>query len=124
MVVSQTPVDALEREWKEHNLDRLVNAIAGQEPGTKSEHIRYATNGRYASGKMLMIGDALGDLKAARDNGALFFPILPGKEEPSWERFYEQGSEMFFNGTFAGAYQQELLREFEAALPAKAPWQK
>jgi hypothetical protein len=71
-----------------------------------------------------MIGDALGDLKAARDNNALFFPIVPGREEQSWERFYEQDSEMFFNGTFTGAYQQELLKEFDAALPAKAPWQK
>jgi phosphoglycolate phosphatase-like HAD superfamily hydrolase len=101
-----------------------VNFIAGQEAGTKAEHIRYATNGRYASERMLMIGDALGDLKAAQDNNALFFPIVPGKEEQSWERFYEQGSEMFFNGSFAGAYQQELLKEFNAALPARAPWQK
>ena len=57
-----------------------------------------------------MIGDALGDLKAARDNAALFFPVVPGREEQSWKRFYEQGSERFFDGTFAGAYQQELLR--------------
>jgi hypothetical protein len=71
-----------------------------------------------------MIGDALGDLKAAEDNHALFFPIVPGREEQSWKRFYEQGSERFFEGTFAGAYQQELLEEFDAALPARAPWQK
>ena len=124
IVVSQTPVEALEREWKEHQLDGLVNYIAGQEAGTKVEHIRYATNCRYVSQKILMIGDAPGDLKAARDNTALFFPIVPGKEEESWERFYEQGSEMFFNGTFSGAYQQELLKEFNAALPVRAPWQQ
>ena len=123
IVVSQTPVEALEREWKEHSLDLLVNFIAGQEAGTKAEHIRFATNGRYAPEKILMIGDAPGDLKAALENSALFFPIVPGKEERSWERFYEEGSEMFFNGTFAGAYQQQLLNEFKAALPEKAPWQ-
>jgi hypothetical protein len=49
---------------------------------------------------------------------------VPGREEQSWERFYEQGSEMFFNGTFGGAYQRNLITEFEMALPAKAPWQK
>jgi phosphoglycolate phosphatase-like HAD superfamily hydrolase len=123
IVVSQTPVEALEREWEEHKLDRLVNFIAGQEAGTKSEHIRFATAGRYAPGWVLMIGDALGDLKAARDNAALFFPIVPGREDQSWKRFYEEGSDRFFNGTFAGAYEQQLLREFEAALPAQAPWQ-
>jgi phosphoglycolate phosphatase-like HAD superfamily hydrolase len=124
IVVSQTPVEALEREWEEHKLTDLVNFIAGQEAGTKSEHIRFATGGRYSPGKVLMIGDALGDLKAARDNAALFFPIVPGREDESWKRFYEEGSGRFFNGTFAGAYEQELLRDFEAALPAHAPWQR
>jgi phosphoglycolate phosphatase-like HAD superfamily hydrolase len=123
IVVSQTPVEALEREWQEHRLDGLVNFIAGQEAGTKAEHIRFASGGRYAPERMLMIGDALGDLSAARDNGALFFPIVPGTEEHSWRRFYEEGSDRFFAGTFAGAYQQNLLRAFEAALPATAPWQ-
>jgi phosphoglycolate phosphatase-like HAD superfamily hydrolase len=123
IVVSQTPVEALLREWQEHELDGLVNYIAGQEAGTKSEHIRLAAQGRYAPERMLMVGDALGDLKAARDNAALFFPILPGSEERSWKRFLEEGSEHFFKGTFSGAYQEELLKEFDAALPAKAPWQ-
>ena len=124
IVVSQTPVEALEREWREHKLDHLVNFIAGQEAGTKAEHVRFATQGRYAPLQTLMIGDALGDLEAAAHNHALFFPIVPGKEEQSWKRFCQEGSDRFFNGTFAGDYQQGLLEEFDAALPAKAPWQK
>ena len=71
-----------------------------------------------------MIGDAPGDWQAARDNHALFFPIVPGKEAASWQRFFETGSERFFSGTFAGEYQQALLEEFGAALPETAPWQK
>ena len=124
IVVSQTPFDALDREWKEHKIDHLVNYIAGQEAGTKTEHIQLATNGRYVPEKILMIGDAHGDLKAAQGNHALFFPIMPGREELSWNRFYEEGTEIFFNGKFAGAYQQELLEEFDAALPERAPWRK
>ena len=124
IVVSQTPVEALEREWQEHEIDRWVNFIAGQEAGTKTEHIRFATRGRYAPEKILMIGDAPGDLKASQENGALFFPIVPGKEELSWEEFDKEGAERFFNGTFAGAYQEEAIKKFNAALPAKAPWQK
>ena len=123
IVVSQASADALAREWQEHKLDRLVNFIAGQEAGTKSEQIRLAANNRYAPKKVLMIGDAPGDLKAANDNQALFYPILPGREEQSWRRFFEEGSERFFNGTFTGGFQQELLEEFNAALPEKAPWQ-
>ena len=124
IVVSQTPVEALEREWEEHKIEHLVNFIAGQEAGTKTEHIQYAAGGRYAPEKILMIGDAHGDLKAAKGNNALFFPIVPGREELSWKRFFEEGTEKFFAGTFAGAYQAELMREFDAALPEKAPWQK
>jgi phosphoglycolate phosphatase-like HAD superfamily hydrolase len=124
IVVSQTPVEALEREWREHKLDGLVNFIAGQEAGTKSEHIRFATGGRYDPGKTLMIGDAPGDLRAANENRALFFPIVPGNEERSWRRFFEEGSDRFFGGAFAGGYQQELIKEFNAALPEKASWQK
>jgi hypothetical protein len=37
MVVSQTPCEALEREWAEHGLEKTVRIIAGQEYGTKSE---------------------------------------------------------------------------------------
>ncbi len=124
IIVSQTPVEALVREWQEHRIDSLVDFIAGQEAGTKAEHIHYATSGRYAPDKILMIGDALGDLKAARSNHALFFPIVPGNEERSWIRFYSEAADKFFCGTFAGSYQHELLKEFDAALPHKAPWQQ
>jgi phosphoglycolate phosphatase-like HAD superfamily hydrolase len=124
IVVSQTPVEALEREWQERNLAHLVNFLAGQEAGTKGEHIKFASNGRYAPEKILMIGDALGDLKAAHANHALFFPIVPGCEELSWERFDKEGADRLFRGAFAGSYQKELLKEFEAALPETAPWQK
>ena len=124
MVVSQASAEALAREWQEHQLDRLVNFIAGQEVGTKTAQIQRATSDRYAPEKILMIGDAPGDWQAARDNHALFFPIVPGKEAASWQRFFETGSERFFSGTFAGEYQQALLEEFGAALPETAPWQK
>lgn len=124
IVVSQTPVEALVREWQEHQIDALVRVIAGQEQGTKSDHIRLASAGRYPPDHLLMIGDAPGDLKAARDNKALFFPINPGEEEISWERFYQEGLQRFLSGTFAGAYEQALVTEFERLLPEIPPWQK
>ena len=44
MVVSATPGEALEREWKEHSLDRYVRLIAGQELGSKREHLALAAS--------------------------------------------------------------------------------
>ncbi|MDD3887071.1 MAG: hypothetical protein PHI35_09370 [Victivallaceae bacterium] len=124
IVVSQTPLEALAREWQENKVDHLVNFIAAQEHGTKTEHIRYASGGKYAPGKVLMIGDAPGDCKAAKANGALFFPIVPGREEKSWAEFGGEGLDRFFAGDFAGAYQECLLSEFDRALPSEPPWKK
>ncbi|MFZ5940522.1 MAG: HAD family hydrolase [Bacteroidota bacterium] len=122
LVVSQTPVEALEREWKENGIDGFVRLIAGQEYGTKAEHLALAAKGKYPDHHILMIGDAPGDFKAAKSNGVLYFPINPGDEEASWERFYKEGLEKFFNGTFAGDYEAELIREFDSYLPEKPHW--
>jgi phosphoglycolate phosphatase-like HAD superfamily hydrolase len=122
MVVSQTPYEALKREWEENRIDNYLRMIAGQEHGTKTEHLKYAAKGKYPDEKILMIGDANGDLKAARSNGVLFFPINPGREELSWERLYGEGLDRFFNGTFKGKYEDELIREFETFLPEHPHW--
>src|SRR5207247_10840318 len=81
MCISQTPAEALKREWAEHQIDRFVAIIAGQEMGTKTDHLRLAAKDKYEANKILMIGDAPGDFKAAKSNGALLFPIVPGPEE-------------------------------------------
>jgi hypothetical protein len=69
-----------------------------------------------------MVGDAPGDEKAALANGALFFPIMPGCEDQSWQRLHDEGIARFFNGTFAGEYQDRLIDEFDRALPTNPPW--
>lgn len=122
IVVSQTPTDALEREWAEHDIASQARLIAGQELGTKTDHLRLASGGKYAPRHVLMIGDAPGDFKAARANHALFFPIVPGHEEVWWQRLFEEGIDRFLNDRFAGEYEAELLREFNASLPEKPHW--
>ena len=120
LVVSATPQAALEREWDEHDLSRFVAAICGQEVGTKKQCMGAAA--KHPAGRSLMIGDAPGDYAAATANHALFFPINPGGEEESWRRFFEEGIDHFFAGVFAGAYQQELLAEFDSCLPDRPSW--
>jgi|TARA_B100000959_G_C14831229_1_gene561995 phosphoglycolate phosphatase-like HAD superfamily hydrolase len=122
IVISQTPTEALEREWAENDIVKFVEIIAGQEMGTKTEHLEFVAKGKFRTNKILMIGDAPGDQSAATDNGALFFPINPGKEEVSWERLHNEGMDRFFAGTFAGDYQRQLLDEFEGCLPENPSW--
>ena len=119
-VCSATPGEALEREWEEHGLSGLVARICGQEVGTKKEILRIAKD--YPPGHCLMLGDAPGDLQAARANNVLFFPINPGAEEASWKRFYEEGLDRFFRGSYAGEYEASLVAEFDARIPASPPW--
>jgi phosphoglycolate phosphatase-like HAD superfamily hydrolase len=122
IVVSQTPSEALEREWKEHDLDGYVRVIAGQEYGTKAEHLQYAASGKYPADKVLMIGDALGDLQAAETNNVLFYPVNPGREEESWQRFYEEALDKFLEGSYQGTYEKGLIEEFKGLLPSVPPW--
>ena len=122
MCISQTPADALKREWSAAQIDGFVKIIAGQEMGTKTEHLRFAAKDKYPAAKILMIGDAPGDYKAARSNGALFFPINPGKEEDSWKRLHDEALDKFFSGTYAGDYEAKLVKEFDACLPESPGW--
>ncbi len=124
VVVSSTSVEALQREWAEHDIAQYVKLIAGQEMGPKKDHIRYTAFGKYDPSKILVVGDAPGDLKAAKENGALFFPIVPGREETSWERFFSEGFEKFLKGTYSGTYEKSLINTFLGSLPELPPWQK
>ena len=122
IVVSQTPCEALTREWQEHDIDKYVEIIAGQEMGTKTEHIRIAADGKYPSDRILMIGDAPGDMKAARGNNALFYPVNPGNEQESWQRLFEEAFDKFIEGEYAGDYEEKLIADFDACLPELPPW--
>ena len=64
---------------------------------------------------MLMLGDAPADLEAAREAGALFYPILAYQERESWEEFPE-ALKRFCEGTYAGEYQEQRIQEFERNL--------
>jgi phosphoglycolate phosphatase-like HAD superfamily hydrolase len=122
VVVSATPCEALQREWVEHDIAKYAAVIAGQEMGTKKEHLELASGGKYEPGHVLMVGDAPGDFKAAKANKALFFPVNPGQEEKSWELFYKEGIEKFISGKYSGDYENKLVKKFEELLPAVPPW--
>ncbi|HPD48370.1 MAG TPA: HAD hydrolase-like protein [Anaerohalosphaeraceae bacterium] len=123
IVCSATPGEALQREWEEHDIAKYVRVIAGQEMGTKAQHLKYATEGRYKQDHVLMIGDAPGDYKAARSINALFYPINPGDEIRSWKRFHDEALDVFLSGNYAGDYEVRLIAEFDSYLPELPPWQ-
>jgi phosphoglycolate phosphatase-like HAD superfamily hydrolase len=124
IVCSATPYEALRREWEEHDIAKYTQLIAGQEMGSKKEHIQFASAGRYGKEKILMIGDAPGDMKAAQGNEAKFFPVNPGEEEKSWELFYNDIAAKFKNGSYTRTVEKKLVQEFDRHLPEIPPWKK
>jgi len=124
MVVSATPGEALKREWAEHELEPMVGLIAGQELGSKKEHLALAAVGRYEPNHILMVGDAPGDMQAAQANGVLFYPIDPGHEDESWQRFFEEALPRFLSENYAGDYMDAQIARFNQLLPETPPWRK
>jgi len=124
IVCSATPCEALEREWAEHGIAEFTQLIAGQEMGSKKEHLALAIEGRYDKDKVIMIGDAPGDRKAAEANGVAFYPVNPGHEEASWVRFAAEVADDFFAGRYDAAAQAGFVDEFEALLPELPPWKR
>ena len=112
-VVSSANGGALESEWHRCGLDGYIGALLGQEAGNKafciSELVRL---GGYDKERVLMVGDAPGDLKAAEKNGVLYYPILVGKEEYSWRRLREEAVAKLADGSFFGEYQEKVKKEF------------
>ena len=124
IVCSAPPNAALKAEWEEHGIAGHVAAICGQEVGSKKEILDRTIRAGYARDKVLMIGDAPGDMQAARANGVLFYPINPGAEDASWERFFKEACDRFLSGTYAGDYEARLIKEFDSYLPELPPWKK
>ncbi len=124
IVVSVTNSETLRREWGEHGIAQYMAAIAGQDMGSKKQHLEWAAKGKYPDDRILVLGDAPGDRDAAKAVGALFYPINPGAEELSWQRFYDEASDRFLSGTYAGAYEAALIAEFERLLSSIPPWVK
>ncbi len=123
VVVSATPNEALVRELTACGIMELVDCVAGQETGTKTDSIRMAMRDRYAPDRVLKIGDAVSDLHAAQANGVLFYPIVPGSENESWKNVTGRIAEAFREGRYAGGMMDGCVETFLSALPEKPPWE-
>ena len=121
-VVSSAQEESLHREWSEHGLDNYLKHVYGQERGSKKDCISRIKSAGYSDHKILMIGDAMGDFEAAQKNGVLFYPIIPGKEEHSWYRFYNEAIQRFFDEDYAGEYQKQLINQFIDCLSEIPSW--
>lgn len=120
LVLTGAPEAAVRSEWTAAGLLAYAAAVDGQERGPKATALAARRAGRYAPGRVLVVGDAMGDLEAARSADASFFPIVPGREEECWDCFAREGLERFASGERSPG--RGLLADFLDALPADPPW--
>ena len=115
-VVSSANGEALNDEWNRNDLVKYLRALLGQEAGTKQHCIAELKKKGYDIDKILMVGDAPGDLQAAKNNDVKFYPILVNKEGFSWERLVGEAVPKLINGEFDEIYQNQLIDEFNSSL--------
>ena len=111
-IVSSANREAVVEEWEKFGLVPHTDIMLTQDIGSKAYCISEMLKFGYAKEKTLMVGDAMGDLDAAKQNGVYYFPILPGKEKESWQELVGEGLKRLENGTYRGEYQEKKIREF------------
>lgn len=113
-VVSSANPTALKDEWSRHGLIEYTTICMAQDFGTKADCIKLLLEQGYDKNKVLMVGDAIGDLKAARVNEVSFYPIIAYREEESWEKFISVLDE-FLNGKYQ-KIEKDMEKDFIAEL--------
>lgn len=115
-IVSSANSEAVLNEWTKHDLAPYVGVMLGQEAGSKAYCILQLKELYSSEKKIVMVGDAPGDLDAAQQNQVHYYPIVVGKETESWDRLKTDAKERLISGQFDQDYQDRLIREFKAAL--------
>lgn len=115
-IVSSANLEAVVEEWEKHGLMDSVDVCLTQNVGSKAYCIGKMLEQGFAKERVLMVGDAPGDLSAAEKNGVLYYPILVKHEKESWENFVKKGLPRFLEGSYAGEYQQQQIEAFRRNL--------
>lgn len=112
-VVSSANRQAVEEEWKQNDLLEYVSGVFAQDTGTKAYCISQLLLLGYDKNNVVKIGDAMGDLDAAKSNGVHFYPILINKETESWSEFSGIALEKLINNDFSN-YSELKIEQFYA----------
>ena len=118
-IVSSANLGAIMDEWERHELLPHVDLVLAQNAGTKAYCIGQLLTKGYDPRKVIMCGDAPGDLDAAKANSVFYYPIRVGHEKESWDEFIRTGFQKLLDGTYEGAYQDRQIDGFIKNLSAE-----
>ena len=112
VVVSSANLGAIMDEWQRHELLPHVDLVLAQDSGTKAYCIGELLKKGYDCDKVIMCGDAPGDMEAAERNGVFYYPIKVNFEKESWMEFINIGFKKLLDGCYFGEYQSIKKDEF------------
>ena len=104
----------IRKEWENEFLIQYTDLLASQETGRKAECLKELVEKGYGE-ESPDDGDSPIDLEAAREAGALFYPILAYQERESWEIFPDV-LKQFLEGNYEGKMQDRCIEEFQGNL--------
>ena len=110
-IVSSANLDAVLEEWEKHGLLDQVDVVMSQNDGSKAFCINQLMKKGYNNIKVVMCGDAPGDLAAAEKNGVFFYPILVRREKESWQEFMSTAMAKLLDGSY-DEYNEAKKSEF------------
>lgn len=111
-IVSSANREAVLAEWERHGLLEHTDVVLTQNDGSKAYCISQLLKHGYDPARVLMCGDAPGDLQAAEKNGILYYPILVRRETASWQEFVTEGFNKLICGDYVGDYQEQKKTQF------------
>ena len=111
-IVSSANLGAVMEEWTKHGLLAHTDIVMAQNSGSKAACIKALLEKGYDKNRVLMCGDAPGDLAAAEKCGVYFFPILVRRERESWGEFMDTALSRLIDGSYGDAYAEQKKNEF------------
>ncbi len=111
-IVSSANRKAMEEEWIRCKIMNYVDYPMAQDVGTKEKCLLKMIAEGYNPATILMIGDAMGDYKAAKAAGVRFYPIKVGHETESWQHFTNQVYQQFISGNYTPEAEQAEYQSF------------
>lgn len=118
-ILSSANREAVEEEWKEGGLMGQVDHVYAQDQGSKEACLGRLLGMGYRPERVLVVGDAPGDLRAAEGAGVGFYPVVPGREAASWETLRQEAFPCFLAQKDWKEYEQGKKKDYLESLEGK-----
>ena len=115
-VVSSAAKAGLEKDWAAGGLIPCVDLLMSQEDGSKTAQLKKAMTRCGENVQAVMLGDTDSDGVSAHEAGAMFYPIMPGDEAASWQRFREEILPLFLAGKYNEQEEAKYYGQLKAML--------